>query len=259
MSDTCRKMQQLWYTFCMTYETIFTRLGYPKHAAEIYQVLCDAKEPLLVTAIAVRAKVPRMTVYRAFAELCKDKVVVTTSRGLRTGYSAAHPSVLEKLLARDVIETEKVISKLVTKREKDVPAHVRFLYGKAGIRAAFDDVITHTTRGGLVYRYTSEKDLSEVNAYLAPDYRTRRDAKKLERLVISNPLSSVQKRKRLERFIRCIPADADRFDQNIIQFVYGDRVSFIDITTEQVTIIENPALAAFQKVIFKQLYKTLER
>ena len=243
----------------MTYETIFDRLGYPKHSAEIYQVLSGAAAPLLVTAIGDGAKVPRMTVYRVLTELCADKIVTTVPLGRRTGYVAAHPSVLERLLARDVVETEKVIAKLVTTHEKDVPAHVRFLAGKDGIRAAFDDVIVHTPRGGLVYRYTSEKDLSEVNAYLASDYRVRRDAKKLERLVISNPLSSAQKRKRLERFIRCIPADADTFDQNIIQFVYGNRVSLIDITTEQVIIIENPALATFQKVIFNQLYKKLDR
>ncbi len=243
----------------MTHGTIFARLGYPKHSAEIYQVLSDATEALLVTAIANLAKVSRMTVYRVLDELCKDKVVIASPIGLRTGYSAAHPSVLEKLLARDVAQTEKVIAKFATKHEKDVPSYVRFLSGKEGVREAFDDVIAHTPRGGLVYRYTSEKDLSEVNAYLASDYRERRDAKKLERLVISNPVSSAQKRKRLERFIRHIPADADTFDQNIIQFVYGDRVSFIDITTEQVTIIENPALAAFQKVIFNQLYKKLDR
>lgn len=243
----------------MTYETIFTRLGYPKHAAEIYQVLFDSPQPLLVTAIAKAADVPRMTVYRALTKLCEDRVVLAVLQGLRMGYAVAHPRVLDTLLARDVNETAKVITKLVSKHEKDVPAHVRFLYGKEGIREAFDDVIARTPRGGLVYRYTSEKDLSEVNTYLAPDYRTRRDAKKLERLVISNPISGAQKRKRLERFIRCIPADADTFDQNIIQFVYGDRVSFIDITTQQVMIIENPALTSFQKVIFKQLYKKLDR
>lgn len=242
----------------MTYETIFTRLGYPKHAAEIYRVLAGSSKPLLVTDIATGAKVPRMTVYRVLSELHRDKVVTSTPLGRRTGYAAAHPSVLEKLLARDAKETGKVIAKLETKHEKEVPSYIRFLSGPEGIRAAFDDVITHTPRGGMVYRYTSEKNLSEVNAYLAPDYRTRRDAKKLERLVISNPLSSAQKRKRLERFIRCIPADTDTFDQNIIQFVYGNRVSFIDITGEQVMIIEQAAMAEFQKVIFKQLYKKLD-
>jgi sugar-specific transcriptional regulator TrmB len=243
----------------MTYETIFTRLGYPKHSTEIYRVLSGAALPLLVAAVATEANVPRMTVYRVLSVLCHDKVVIKEKVGRRTGYVAAHPRMLEKLLTRDVVGTEKAIARLATTHEKNVPSYVRFLSGKDGVREAFDDVIAHTPRGGLVYRYTAEKDLTEVNDYLAPDYRNRRDAKKLERLVISNPVSSVQKRKRLERFIRCIPADSDTFDQNIIQFVYGERVSFIDITNEQVMIIEQPELAAFQKVIFKQLYKKLGR
>jgi len=54
-----------------------------------------------------------------------------------------------------------------------------------------------------------------------------------------------------------IPSEISLFDQNIIQLVYGDRVSFIDLNTERVLIIENKALADFQKVIFKQLYDKL--
>jgi sugar-specific transcriptional regulator TrmB len=243
----------------MNYQTIFTRLGYPKHSAEIYQVLSESVEPLLVTDLAKKGQVPRMTVYRVLASLCADKIVIPVASGRRTTYQAAHPSVLEKIISKDSHETNKVLTKLASNFEKDISSPVRFLSGADGITEAFDDVITRTKRGGLVYRYTSEKDLSEVNAYLAPDYRERRDAKKLERLVISNPVSGSQKRKRLERFIRCIPSDADRFDQNIIQFVYGNRVSFIDVTKQEVMIIENPALAAFQRVIFKQLYKKLDK
>ena len=47
------------------------------------------------------------------------------------------------------------------------------------------------------------------------------------------------------------------FDQNIIQLIYGDRISLIDPNTERVVIIENKALADFQKVIFRQLYDKL--
>jgi sugar-specific transcriptional regulator TrmB len=243
----------------MTYETIFTRLRYPKHAATVYRILSESAEPLLVAGIADKTGLPRMTVYRVITPLQKDKIIVPATVGKRVMYTVAHPQVLEKLLNKDDAETTRVVAKLVAKHEKDVPSYIRFLSGKQGITEAFDDVIAHTPRGGLVYRYTSEKDLSEVNAYLAPDYRDRRDAKKLERLVISNPVASAQKRKRLERFIRCIPKDADTFNQNIIQFVYGNRVSFIDVSKEQVMIIENPELASFQKVIFKQLYKKLDR
>lgn len=239
--------------------SIFERLGYPKHTDALYEVLTNAKAALSVGMLATSVGVPRMTIYRVLAALQADQLVVPEACGKRTCYRAAHPSVLAQLLKTDHDATHASIDSLVRVREKDVPSHIRFLYGSAGIRAAFDDVVAHTPRGGTVYRYTSEKDVHQVNAYLADDYRARRDAKKLERMVISNPLSKAQKRSRLERFIRCIPEDADQFDQNIIELVYGDRVALIDITHEQVTIIEHKALADFQKVIFKQLYKKLTR
>ena len=78
-------------------------------------------------------------------------------------------------------------------------------------------------------------------------------------MVISNPASGSQKKSRLERFIRYIPAAVDQFEQNIIQLVYGTRVAIIDLTKEEVTIIENQQLADFQKTIFKVLYKQLPR
>jgi hypothetical protein len=76
-------------------------------------------------------------------------------------------------------------------------------------------------------------------------------------LVISNPVSGKQKRSRLERFIKFIPSNFDLFQQNIIQLIYGDRISLIDLNTNRVVIIENKALAEFQKIIFQQLYRNL--
>ena len=99
--------------------------------------------------------------------------------------------------------------------------------------------------------------MAKVNRYLSPNYRIAREKKKLERLVISNPISGKQKRPRLERFIKYIPSEANLFDQNIIHLIYRDRFSFINLNTEKAFIIEDKALADFQKVIFNQLYKKL--
>ena len=87
--------------------------------------------------------------------------------------------------------------------------------------------------------------------------RSYRDKKKLERMVISNPVSGMRKRPRLERFVKFIPPQMNLFDQDIIQLVYGERISIIDLNKERVLIIENKALAEFQKVIFRQLYDKL--
>ena len=126
------------------------------------------------------------------------------------------------------------------------------------VRASvFDDTIAHTPKGQTFYRYTSERDLSRVNRYLSPGYRGARDKKKLERLVISNARSGAQKRSRLERFIKYMPEGTLQFDQNIIQIVYGKRLAFINLNSEEAFVIEDAALADFQKVIFSQLYRRL--
>lgn len=236
---------------------IFRNLGFPKHTERVYEIVSKSKEPLLVTDIAKEAKVSRVVVYRCLGALREKHLVTPVRLGKRTRYAAESARNLRELIRMTDSINEKMIDTYAKEREKDVPNTIRFMYGSAGIRAAFDDVISHTKKGDTFFRYTSERDLQKVNQYLARDYRERRDKKKLERLVISNAVSGSQKRSRLERFVKFIPAEADQFQQNIIELVYGDRVSIIDLNKEEVTIIENKQLAEFQKVIFRLLYKRL--
>jgi len=150
----------------------------------------------------------------------------------------------------------------------DTMAAMRYFEGPSSVTAIFNDVVEHSKRGDIFYRYTSEKNLDDVNRLLPADYRKRRDAKRLERLVISNPESGSRKRSRLERFIkflgsstdadhRPVSAEKELFHQNAIQLIYGDRIALIDLNTHIGLIIENKTLAEFQKTIFRALYKRL--
>jgi predicted transcriptional regulator len=237
--------------------TIFKRLGYPKHTDRIYEVLVETHEPLLVTTIAQRCAVSRMVVYRCLEKLVENRLVEKSTTGKRSIYAAGSPHALQQAIGLTQEQSKETLSPYIKAREKDVPQNVRFLYGSEGIKAAFDDVISHTKGGETFFRYTSEQDLAKVNTYLAKDYRQRRDKKRLERMVISNYLSGQQKKSRLERFIRFLPEGNEQFEQNIIQLVYGNRISVIDLTTEEVMIVENKRLADFQKSIFRILYKRL--
>ena len=134
---------------------------------------------------------------------------------------------------------------------------IKVLEGKKGIGYVFSDVVNSLQKGETFYRYTSEKDLDKVNSYLPKDYRQRRDAKHLERLVISNTVSGKQKKPRLERFIKFIPPEDAQFNQNIIQLIYGNKIAIIDLNKEMSIILQNQLLADFQKTIFKLLYKKL--
>jgi sugar-specific transcriptional regulator TrmB len=235
----------------MTLEDLFSRLGLGKHSASVYELLSRSKEPLRVAHIAQKTKLARQQIYRNLEELIREGFVTKVIEGKSVMYKAESPRRIEEAFGRVLEKT----TSLLKKREKEAPAHLRFFKGFAGIRAVFDDAIDHTPKGDTFYRYTSERDLKAVNRYLSPTYRARRDKKKLERLVISNPASGKQKASRLERFIKYV--DSDSFEQDIIQLVYGKRLAFINLKTEEAFIVEDEALASFQKVIFRQLYRKL--
>ena len=210
----------------MKLKIILERLGLPKHSHTVYQAV-EKHGPLLVSHIIEKVPAHRPSAYRAIRALKKHHFIFCTQSGKRQLYHAAS----RELIAQEFSKTSKEVVAEMAKRSVEKEAYLQkeiiFLEGAQGVRM------------------------------LPKDYRTLRDAKKLERLVISNPVSGKQKRSRLERFIKFIPPNFDLFQQNIIQLIYGDRLSLIDLNTNRVVIIESKALAEFQKIIFQQLYRNL--
>jgi sugar-specific transcriptional regulator TrmB len=241
----------------MNLTQIFQRLGFGKNASTIYKTLLDKGRPMLITHVAEAAKIDRPEVYRCLSPLIKQGFVVKTPVGKRCGYSVEDPRRVHSAFIRDTNSVNKFTADLLAKKVLALPAHITYFKGAEGVHAIFNDVIDRMPRGGTFYRYTSERNLAAVNRYLSPDYRVRRDKKKLERLVISNPVSGKAKRQRLERFIKFIPPEADLFDQNVIQLVYADSIAFINLNTEEGYVIRDPDLARFQTVIFKQFYSRM--
>ncbi len=256
-AEKLANLYQIKYTYHMSFKEILMRLGLRRHAHEVYELLLKSKQPLLVAPMAAALGLARPEIYRSLAELLDKKFIKRVTMGKRTYYSAESPRRIDEEFQKVARNVSSAIERTAVKKEKLLPEHVRYFKGFSGLRAVFDDVIQHTPRKGTFYRYTSERNLEAVNRYLSPTYRKQRDQKKLERLVISNPVSGAQKRSRLERFIKYIPREIDLFDQNIIQLVYGNRLAFMNLNTEEAFIIEDKALADFQKVIFNQLFKKL--
>ncbi|MBP9757481.1 MAG: hypothetical protein KBD06_02685 [Candidatus Pacebacteria bacterium] len=237
----------------MTLSDMFSRLGLPKHSDTIYSTL-EKEGPSNVSTLSHALDVHRPALYRALDALAKCKLVEPKRFGKRTFYVAAPRHRIATLLEIDTKESAAVLSE---RHIEHAMQAIRYFEGDKGITAVFTDVLEHCKRGDTFYRYTSERDLDEVNKLLPADYRKRRDAKHLERQVISNPESGKRKRSRLERFIKFLGSEADAFRHNAIQLVYGSRIAFIDLNAGKSFIIDNSTLADFQKTIFKSLYKRL--
>jgi len=237
-------------------EEIFRRLGMSKHAYSVYEAA--RKNPgISATGIVSATSAHRPAAYRAIEELIQAKLLIRVRKGKRYGYESLSEKRVIELFSKEIKDAKEVLPQTNVGAKEVVNSTMKLFHGPEGIRAVFDDVVNHMPRAGTFFRYTSERDLNKVNSYLSPGYRAIRDRKRLERQVISNQVSGSRKKPRLERFIKYIPKEVGLFDQNIIQLIYGVRTAFIDLNTEECMIIENAALAEFQKVIFKQLYKKL--
>lgn len=236
-------------------QEIFKKLSLGKHAYSVY--VCILKNsPILANHISQKTNLHRPTVYRTLDKLMKLDLIKKTLRNKQKIYSITELDKIREVYDKELKTIDSFVSASTSNRNTSSD-DIRIIKNKNIVAEVFNDVLEHASKGETFYRYTSEKDLDYVNSLLPKDYRERRDRKKLERLVISNPISGNKKRPRLERFIKFIPQEVDVFDQNVIQLVYGDRVAMIDLNINEGVIIQSKALASFQKTIFKQLYNKL--
>lgn len=240
----------------MDIETMFRRAGLPKHSGAVYEFL-EQGGPQSMSAIAEGAHIHRPAAYRAVRELEAAKLVARQTVRKRTLVRARSRIHVRALFAAGERELDHVERQAPASGADLAGSGISFYEGRGSIAAVFEDMLVHTKRGETFFRYTSERDLDAVNRLLPADYRTRRDAKRLERLVISNPESGKRKRNRLERFIKFLGSERESFRQNAIELIYGNRVAFIDLNGPSALIIENATLADFQKTVFLALYRRL--
>ena len=241
----------------MSIASLFKKCGLTEAEGEIYLSLLR-EGGQTISGLSRTTKLFRPSIYKALALLKGKKLVSLLSSGKRIVYTAEPPKILEEVARGLQKEISEIIPELESLRNRHgIKPLVRLVDGKEGLRSIFSDVVESLNAGEVFYRYTSESDLEKANSYLPADYRSRRDAKKLERYVISNQASGSKKKVRLERAMKIIPPQTELFEDNIIEIIYGNKVAFLDLTTETGVIMENPHIASFQKKIFKLLYARL--
>jgi len=123
----------------------------------------------------------------------------------------------------------------------------------------FSDIVNSLEVGDVFYRVSSERDVNKANTYLPKNYCELRDKKQLERYVIMSEEWAKSKSPRLERELITIPPELDDFEDNISLTIYGNKIAYIDFTTETSIIIEHTALVDFHKKMFRMMYVSLRK
>lgn len=244
-------------TYMQEIEKLLTNIGIGVQARSVYGALYT-HGPLSVVHIAEKSGLYRPQVYEALEELISRKMVSVATKGKRKLYVAAPPAMLRDIALEFLATVERRLPELEEGyyRGESKPSIVTH-EGRSGVTSVFADLVAASAKGETFYRYSSECDLDRTNTYLPRDYRKKRDAKKLERFVITAPRIGKGKKVRMERAMKYIPEGFDLFDQDVIELIYANKVAFIDLNTETSFIITNAKLAEFHKKLFRLLYQKL--
>ena len=177
----------------MKTETLLLQLGLSRNATRTYLTLLGLG-PESIARIAGTAGLARPLVYKALPELLEKGLVAKTPRGKRTYYSARSPEKLKELqrvLAVSLDESLPALSERFA-LSGERPS-VTYLEGRVGIVAVYEDILETLPQGGVFYRYSSGVGARKHEYYVPKNYRAKRDAKKLERYVITNKQTAARK------------------------------------------------------------------
>lgn len=241
----------------MGINTLLQQIGLTKHQVEIYLALLDVKY-YSISDIAKNTQIHRPIIYKELPVLIKYGLVLEIEQGKRVVYSAESPLKLQEIVNQISGDIKNAVPELQKKYEQrgNHPI-IKFYEGKEGVSFVFLDLVNSLKKGDVFYRYTSNIDSARVNKYLPKEYRKIRDKKQLERFVIGTKKHLSQKKKRLERAEKYMPEKYGKFDYQIVELIYGNKVAYIDYETESTMVIESKKISSFQRKIFKALYDKL--
>lgn len=241
----------------MNTQRLLQTLGLSISEGAIYTTLLKHGQ-LTLAEVARLAQVHRPAAYKDLPALIQKGLVSSTSKGKRTLFQAESPEKLTQMLAVTQDSLHEALPSLVEMYNKKSNApRVRFLEGKTAIASVYDDILQTLNTGDVFYRYSSAANSRRRNAYVPKNYEERRDAKRLERYVITNTKTAEQKKRRLERYIKIVPAQFDPFEHNVTQLIYANRVAYVDYNTDTAVVIENKTIADFQRRLFQLLFSKL--
>ena len=243
----------------MKYQEMLIKMGLNQKEADIYVALVQSG-PSTISTLSKNTQLHRPVIYKTLPQLQAQGLVTSAPKGKLVYYVAESPEKLTLLLENTkTILQDTVIPELVglfqSVSQKPI---VKVLQGESGISFVFEDILNSLKKGEMYYRYSSVKDsVYDGTKYLPKDYAKRRKQKNIGRLVITSEKVSKRFGADMDREEKIIPAKYDTFDDNIAQYIYANKVAFVDYGSESALIIENPSMAQFQRKIFKLLYAKL--
>lgn len=240
---------------------VFTIAGLTEREASLWHVLTE-NGSMNVLQIARAISLNRPAVYALLSSLIEKELIEPTMQAKRTLYRSRGTKALEQWRARREQAFSKEMGRLKSQEQQTGIVHgdeVRVYHGKE-IRKVWEEILKSLPRAGVFYRYDVYAPEVPVTIYLPKTFYEDMEQKRIDRFVITNArLRKAFYKKRLACASHVLPPSVDPFEQGVSQFVFGNRVAFVDFTSETAYIIKNKAIADYQKHLFRFVYQTIEQ
>lgn len=249
----------------MSEDTLLRRLGLNQNEARIYLSLLKSG-PTSIRQLAAATKINRGTAYESIKNLVNIGLVSFRVAGSRSKYFAESPDKIIQLIADKQTEFEQLraeTSRLMpgllafSKATADEPK-VRFYEDDEGIANILRDVLT--TASNLQpkeYYVYSSRSLRQYLYRQFPNFTARRINEGIFARVIGVGTGGDP----AELSERKILKDSDDEISSSYNIVYGDKVALISVSSDLTpygVVIEDPGMAAMQRLLFNKLWSNLE-
>jgi sugar-specific transcriptional regulator TrmB len=229
--------------------------GLPERELLVWYVLAK-NGPAHISQIAERAKLHRPAIYQQLSQLIEKGLVKERAGTGRRYYQSTGVNVLLSWCKKQQGSLAQSLAQLQKHEGPRLPEDVAVYRGKE-IRKVWEELAA-SPKKTVFYRYDAYPASFFVDPYIPKEYIKSLQSRGLERFVITNrALRNRSYQKRFECASRVLPEAFDSYEQGISQFVYSDKIAFVDFTTETAYVIQNKVLADFQRRLFKYLYHTL--
>ena len=231
--------------------------GLPERELLVWYVLAKYG-PAHISQIATRAKLHRPAIYQQLKELIQKGLVKERAGAGRRYYQSTGVDTLLHWCKKQQGNLAHSLAQLQKQEGPRLPEDVQIYRGK-DIRKIWEELAA-SPKKTVFYRYDAYPASFFVDPYVPKEYIKSLQSRGLERFVITNrALRNRAYQKRVECASRVLPESFDPYEQGISQFIYRDKIAFVDFTTETAYVIQNKALADFQRRLFKYLYHTLSQ
>jgi DNA-binding MarR family transcriptional regulator len=240
------------------FKAFLQRFNFSEKESVVYLTLLQDGS-MGIAQLSKATDIHRPALPKIIASLEASGLVTEVHKGARILYEAVSPYVFVDKAKELLSESKHILPTMLAALQGDGGNTITVFHGEEGLATCFLDIAVSLVKGDTFYQINSSKDQSYVDSVVPETYRPLRDAKQLERRTITTRYVGTFKKPRLERSIRYIEESDEVFEHNVIQFIYGDKISLLDFNTLTGTIIQNKAIAEFQRSVFLTLYKRLQQ